>query len=246
MRAPTVLALLALLALVLPNATTAVVPSEVRLPWYNGDLDSAIAAPTFGPGFGLHHARIGDLDGNGEQELIINGHASGEARFSKSQLPSSGGVATRHLLPATTSLEFTVEARAGGDCSVWHDIRAILLGTLDPLPAVDTLYGIDPFLPVDYFNEEVLVFGAQYNGGKVLRPGHVVLDPLEAKVLGGGFPGAGHPYNTMTPLEKQLWLQQHYLLAWVFYAAAYEGGATNPSTECAFDDFAYLAPVPQP
>jgi hypothetical protein len=239
MRAPTVLALA---LLVLPAAATAIAPERVVLPWYNGDLDSAIAAPTFGPGFGLHNARIGDLDGDidGEKELIINGHASGEARFSKSHVPGTGGVVTRTLLPATTALQFRVEARAGGDCFVWHDIRAILMGTLDPLPAVDTLYGIDPFLPVDYFNDEVLVFGAQYNGGKVLRPGQILLDPLEAKVLGGGFPGFGHPFNAMSPTEKAVWLQQHYLLVWVFYAAAYEGGASTPGTECAFDDFAYV------
>lgn len=233
------LSALAIALLLLPAAATALVPvpGDLRVPWYNGDLDNAIPAPTFGVGFNLHNARIGDLNDNNESEIIINGHAFGAARFAKSHFP--GASATRLLLPATTQLEFDIESRANGSCFVYHDIRVILLGALDPLPVLDTLYPIAPLLPVDYYNDEVLAFSAQFTG-KTLQVGHVVLDPMQAKMVGGGFPGLTHPFNSMSQSEKEIFLSQHFLAVWVFYAAAYENGTSDPNTECAFDNFAYV------
>lgn len=228
------------IALALTPAAAALVPAPLVVPWYNGDLDSAtLPMPVGGPGYGLPNARIGDLDGNGDNELIVNGHAFGDARWVKSHNPASTKAATTTLLPATAKLAFNVVAPARGDCFLYHDIRVILLGTFDPIPALDTLYNLAPVVPVDYFNDEVLMYSAQFTG-QVLRPGPVVLDPLDALMVGGGHPGLSHPFNSFNDDEKRIFLQQHYYLVWVAYAAAYEGGTSNPTTECGFDDFRYL------
>ena len=225
--------------ILLPAAATALVPGDHRLAWYNGDLDSAVDAPTFGSGYGLPAATIGNIDADADQELIINGHAFGGARFVKNQVPSASAVATRTLVPAIAQLEFDLESAPGERCSVYHDLRVILLGTFDPLPALDTLYDLSPVAPLDYFNDEVLVFSAQFTG-QMLQEGRVVLDPMQAKLIGGGFPGLSHPFNSFTATEKQVFLSQHYYAVWVAFAAAYVDGQTNNSTRCAFDNFAYI------
>ena len=225
--------------ILVPAAATALVPGEHRLAWYNGDLDSAVAA--LGTGFGRPNARIADLEGDGDNEMVIEGHAFGGIRFTKNHFPLSTSnpalVATRTLVPASTALEFDVEGASA--CSVYHDIRVILLGTFDPLPGLDSLYDLSPVAPIDYFNDEVLVWNAAWNGGMLQSGQHYVLDPMQATLLGGGF-GLNHPFNTMTETEKRVFLQQHYYEVWVFYGAAYQGGQSNPGTSCAFDNFAYL------
>jgi hypothetical protein len=185
---------------------------QVCVPWTNGNFDWV---PVSGAGNLLWSVppgtQVKDFDADGDREIVVFGGGT-NARFSKS--------VDQPAIPGWAKLEFDVESQGGsGNCLAWYDIRVILVGALDPLPFVDTLGGVAPFLPIDYYNDEVLSWYGTAAAGT-----HMVLDPLQAHIT------SNTVYPTMTDNEKKVWLAQHATSIWVFYIAADPDG-------CALDNF---------
>lgn len=211
----------AVLLIAVPPLASGLVPDpglcssdeDLCFPWSNGNFD------WFGPDDGallwsvFQGTSVEDFDADGDQEIVVRGGGPNGA-FTKS--------VNQPALPGWAKLEFDVESQApggSGNCLTWYDIRVVLIGALDPVPFVDTLAGVAPLLPVDYYNDEVLYWYGTARAGD-----HMVLDPLRAHIT------SNVVYPTFNDEEKKVWLSQHVAAIWVFYIASDPNG-------CALDNF---------